>query len=264
MPASASRAGRRAPALFADRIFTLLLASQIVLLAVALIFTPTVIDVLAPGFAHDPGRYALAVELTRITFPYLLLITLVTLYGGILNALQRFAAAAAAPILLNLSIIVALLLAAFFPTAGHAAAWGVLISGVLQALLVGGDCLARRRADAAALAAARCRRAAFFRALGPATVGSAGVQLALFADTIIASFLPAGALSALYYADRLNQLADRRHRHRRRHGRSCRKWRGGSRPATTRALLMRRTAPSNSRCCCRSPVLPPSSPFPSC
>ena len=130
----AARAGQ-----FADRIFTLLLASQIVLLAVALIFTPAVIDVLAPGFARDPGRFALAVELTRITFPYLLLITLVTLYGGILNALQRFAAAAAAPILLNLSLMLALALAAFFPTAGHAAAWGVLVAGILEFLLVAGD-----------------------------------------------------------------------------------------------------------------------------
>jgi len=197
----AARAGQ-----FADRIFTLLLASQIVLLAVALVFTPAVIGVLAPGFSRDPGRYALAVELTRITFPYLLLITLVTLYGGILNALQRFAAAAAAPILLNLSLILALALAAFFPTAGHAAAWGVLLAGILEFLLVAGD---------AGLAGvltkfrwpeldADVRQ--FFRALGPATLGSAGVQLALFADTIIASFLPAGALSALYYADRLNQL----------------------------------------------------------
>jgi putative peptidoglycan lipid II flippase len=190
----------------ADRVFTLLLASQIVLLAVALIFTPAVIDVLAPGFSDDPQRHALAVSLTRITFPYLLLITLVTLYGGILNALQRFAAAAAAPILLNLSIITALLLVVFFPGAGHAAAWGVLISGALQAMLVGGDAwrmgvlpvLRRPTLDA------DVRQ--FFRALGPATVGSAGVQLALFADTIIASFLPAGAISALYYADRLNQL----------------------------------------------------------
>src|SRR5512146_403048 len=124
---------------FADRIFTLLLASQIVLLTLALLFTPAVIDVLAPGFSHDPGRFALAVELTRITFPYLLLITLVTLYGGILNALQRFAAAAAAPILLHLSLIVALALAAFFPTAGHAAAWGVLVAGVLEFLLVAAD-----------------------------------------------------------------------------------------------------------------------------
>jgi putative peptidoglycan lipid II flippase len=198
--------GPERAALFADRIFTILLASQIVLLAIALIFTPAVIDVLAPGFANDPERYRLAVELTRITFPYLLLITLVTLYGGILNALQRFAAAAAAPILLNFSLIVALLIAVYFPTPGHAAAWGVLVSGVLQALLVGGDAFRQR-------VLARLRRPRldadirqFFRALGPATLGSAGVQLALFADTVIASFLPAGALSALYYADRLNQL----------------------------------------------------------
>ncbi len=197
----AERAG-----LFADRIFTLLLASQVVLLAVALVFTSGVIEVLAPGFANDPERFALSTELTRITFPYLLLITLVTLYGGILNALQRFASAAAAPILLNLSMIVALLLAVYFPTAGHAAAWGVMISGILQAMLVGGDtwrvgALPRLRAfkwDADVKQ--------FFKALVPATVGSAGVQLALFADTIIASFLPAGAVSALYYADRLNQL----------------------------------------------------------
>jgi putative peptidoglycan lipid II flippase len=197
----AARAG-----LFADRIFTLLLASQIILLGVALAFTPAVIDVLAPGFARDPVRYALAVDLTRITFPYLLLVTLVTLYGGILNALQRFAAAAAAPILLNISLVVALALAAFFPTAGHAAAWGVLVAGVLEFLLVAGD--ATRAGSLAVFRRpqldADVRQ--FFRALGPATVGSAGVQLALFADTIIASFLPAGALSALYYADRLNQL----------------------------------------------------------
>src|SRR5262245_1328588 len=191
---------------FADRIFTLLLASQIILLAVALIFTPAVINVLAPGFARDPARFALAVELTRITFPYLLLVTLVTLYGGILNALHRFAAAAAAPIFLNLSLIVALMLAAFFPTAGHAAAWGVLVAGILEFLLVAGDAgrvgvLAKLRWPELDSDVRR-----FFRALGPAVVGSAGVQLALFADTIIASFLPAGALSALYYADRINQL----------------------------------------------------------
>ena len=192
--------------LFADRIFTLLLTTQLVLLAVALIFTPAVIDVLAPGFVNDPVRYPLAVELTRITFPYLLLITLVTLYAGILNTIQRFAAAAAAPILLNLSLIVALLLAAFFPNAGHAAAWGVLISGFLQALLVGGDTWRAGVLPRLRWPELDADVRAFFRALGPATVGSAGVQLALFADTIIASFLPTGAVSALYYADRLNQL----------------------------------------------------------
>src|SRR5476651_2858397 len=191
---------------FADRIFTLLLASQVVLLAVALTFTPAVIDILAPGFARDPGRFALAVDLTRITFPYMLLVTLVTLYGGILNSLQRFAAAAAAPILLNISLVMALALAAFFPTAGHAAAWGMLIAGVLEFLLLAGDAWRAGVMTALRWPELDADVRKFFRALGPATVGSMGVQLALFADTIIASFLAAGALSALYYADRLNQL----------------------------------------------------------
>src|SRR5205807_6944478 len=172
--------------LFADRIFTLLVASQMALLIVALVFMPWVVAALAPGFTQDPGRFALAVELTRITFPYLLLMTLVTLYGGILNALNRFAAAAAAPILLNVTMLVTLALAALFPTAGHAAAWGVLIAGCFELLLVAGD-------TAWSDAIARIRRPRwdadmrrFFVALGPAVIGSAGVQLSLFADTIIA------------------------------------------------------------------------------
>ena len=191
---------------FGDRIFTLLLASQIVLLFLALAFTPQAIELLAPGFSREPQQFALAVSLTRITFPYLLLITLVTLWGGILNALHRFAAAAAAPILLNVTMMATLALAYWFPGAGYAAAWGVLISGVLQALLVGSDTIA-----AGVMTSLRALQwdkdvQRFFKALLPATLGSAGTQLALFADTIIASFLSAGAISALYYADRIDQL----------------------------------------------------------
>ena len=192
--------------LFADRIFTLLFAVEAVLLVVALVFTPTVIGLLAPGLSRDPGRFTLAVELTRITFPYLLLVSLVTLYGGILNALHRFAAAASAPILLNLAMMATLALASFFPTAGHAAAWGVLAAGCLEVALVAAD--ARRNKVLPSFRAFALdddvRR--FFKALGPATIGSGGTQIALFADTIIGSFLAAGALSAIYYADRLNQL----------------------------------------------------------
>src|SRR5882724_4268092 len=192
--------------LFADRVFALLFASNVVLLAVALVFTPVVIALLAPGFSKEPEQFALAVELTRITFPYLLLVSLVTLYSGILNALSRFAAAAAAPVFLNLTIMATLAVAFAFPTPGHAAAWGVFIAGILEVLLVGGDALRN-----GVMPAFRWPRwdedvKRFFKALVPATIGSAGVQLALFADTIIATFLPVGALSALYYADRLNQL----------------------------------------------------------
>src|SRR5256886_4618562 len=192
--------------LFADRGFTILFGLLGLLVIVALIFTPAVISLLAPGFSEDPGRFTLAVELTRITFPYLLLMSLVTLYGGILNAVSRFAAAAAAPILLNVSMMATLAVAIFFPRPGHAAAWSVLIAGILETLLVGGDTLRN-----GVMAVFRWPKwdqdvKRFFTALGPATIGSAGTQIALFAATIIASFLAAGALSALYYADRLNQL----------------------------------------------------------
>jgi putative peptidoglycan lipid II flippase len=192
--------------LFASRIFTLLLLSQIVLLIMAWLFMPQVIAVLAPGFVDDPARGELAIALTRITFPYLLLITLVTLYGGMLNVMHRFAAAAAAPVFLNLSMIMTLALAALFPSAGYAAAWGVLLAGFLEFFLLAQD--AARSGILPKFAAPKLDEdvRAFFRALGPATIGSMGTQIALFADTIIATFLAAGALSALYYADRLNQL----------------------------------------------------------
>src|SRR5262245_49506065 len=192
--------------LLADRVFTLLMASQVVLLLIALAFTPAVITLLAPGFAKDPAQFALAVELTRITFPYLMMISVVTLYSGILNALGRFATAAAAPILLNVSIVATLIVAFLFPTAGHAAAWGVFIAGCLEVLLLTLDVTRQ-----GALPAFRWPRLdeelkLFLKRFGPATLASAETQIALFADTIIATFLAAGALSALYYADRLNQL----------------------------------------------------------
>jgi putative peptidoglycan lipid II flippase len=198
--------GARAANDFGDRIFTLLFLSQVVLLALALAFTPQVIELLAPGFSREPQQFALAVSLTRITFPYLLLITLVTLWSGILNALHRFAAAAAAPILLNITMMATLALAYWFPSAGHAAAWGVLISGVLQVFLVAGDSLYARVMTSFRVPRWDKDVRRFFKALLPATLGSAGTQLALFADTIIASFLSAGAISALYYADRIDQL----------------------------------------------------------
>lgn len=192
--------------LFADRIFTLLLTVQAALLVIAWLFMPQVIALLAPGFVDDPQRGELAIALTRITFPYLLLVTLVTLYGGMLNVMHRFATAAAAPIFLNLSMMLTLALAAFFPNAGYAAAWGVLLAGFLEFFLLAGD--AGRSGVLPKFSAIKLDEdvRAFFRALGPATVGSMGTQIALFADTIIATFLAAGALSALYYADRLNQL----------------------------------------------------------
>jgi len=200
------RGGAEAASLFANRIFTLLFVTQLVLLVVAWLFMPQAISILAPGFSDDPAQRELAISLTRITFPYLLLITLVTLYGGILNVMHRFASAAAASIFLNLAMMMTLALAAFFPTAGHAAAWGVLISGFMQYFLLAAD--AARTGVLPKFTPLKLDDdvRSFFRTLVPATLGSMGTQVALFADTIIATFLASGALSALYYADRLNQL----------------------------------------------------------
>src|ERR1700710_2761537 len=164
--------GETSARLFANRIFTLLFISQVVLLAVALLFMPQAMSILAPGFTDDADQRRLAIELTRITFPYLLLITLVTLYGGMLNVMHRFASAAAASIFLSLSMMVTLALAAFFPGAGYAAAWGVLIAGVLEFFLLAAD--AWRSGILPRFAWPRLDEdiRAFFRALGPATVGS--------------------------------------------------------------------------------------------
>src|SRR5258708_4879883 len=114
--------GEQVAGLFANRIFTLLFVSQLILLGMAWLFMPQAMSLLAPGFTDDAEQRRLAIDLTRITFPYLLLITLVTLYGGMLNVMHRFASAAAASIFLNLAMMMTLALAAFFPTAGHAAA----------------------------------------------------------------------------------------------------------------------------------------------
>ena len=191
---------------FASQIFTLLLASQIVLLALAWAFAPQLVALLAPGFADQPEKFDLAVSLTRITFPYLLFISLVTLHTGALNANRRFAVGAFAPVLLNVAMMAALALAFLFPSAAHASAWGVTVSGVLQFAWLTWS--AHRAGALGVLTRPRWTPdvGRFFAALGPAVIGSAGFQIAVFADTIIASLLPTGAVSSIYYADRIYQL----------------------------------------------------------
>src|SRR5947207_5676966 len=173
--------GETSARLFAGRIFTLLFFSQLALLIVAWLFMPQAMSILAPGFSDDSEQRRLAIELTRVTFPYLLLITLVTLYGGMLNVMHRFASAAAAPIFLSISMIATLALAALFPSAGHAAAWGVLIAGVLEFLLLAGDAARSGLLPKFAPLKLDDDVRTFFRVLGPSTVGSIGMLGALFA-----------------------------------------------------------------------------------
>ena len=200
------RGGEAVAAAFRSTILSWSLVANGILLVVTLTATGWVVAILAPGLTDDPRQWELAVALTRITYPYLACMAVVTLLSGVLNAHDRFAAAAAAPILLNVAMTAALLLAFAFPTAAHAAAWGVVVGGVLQVVFVAAACakgglrirLSLPRLDPAVMT--------FFRRFGPAILGAGGVQIAIFADTIIATFLPIGSLSYLYYADRLYQL----------------------------------------------------------
>ncbi len=198
--------GERSAHVFSNQIFTLLLASQVVLLALAWIFMPTLVDLLAPGFRRDPEKFALTVTMTRITFPYLLFITVVTLQSGTLNANGRFAAAAFAPVLLNLTTVAFLGGAVLFPNAGIAASFGTTVSGLLQVLMTGYAAWRAGLLETLARPELTDDVRRFFARLGPAVIGSAGTQIAMFADTIIASMLPTGGVSSIYYADRMYQL----------------------------------------------------------
>lgn len=171
------------------------------------IFMPWVLYVLAPGFSTNPGKFALAVSLTRIMFPYLFFVCLTALFSGVLNAMGKFAAAAAAPVLFNVfSIAFMLALTPYLPNPGYALAWGVTVSGVAQLVLL---LVAIRRAGMRVRLprprlTPRIRK--LFRRMAPGLVGAGVTQLNVSIDIIIGTLLPAGSVSLLYYADRVNQL----------------------------------------------------------
>jgi putative peptidoglycan lipid II flippase len=191
---------------FAGMIGVLLTFFLLIVTGLAMVYMPALISWLAPGFTARPEAFELAVILTRITFPYLILVSLVTLVSGVLNAHERFIAAAAAPVLLNLSIIGAVLMAWLFPNGAYAAAWGVLIAGVLELVLVVWAAVRARILPRPTWPQQTPEVRRFFKTLAPATVGSMGTQLAMFVDTILVTFLAVGGASAIYYADRLYQL----------------------------------------------------------
>ena len=193
-------------ALFADRVFSWQMAAQFVLLIAALIFMPGIVHVLAPGFANHADQFALTVSLARITFPYLILTVVAIQLSAMLNAIEKFWAAAAWSNFQNLGMIATLVLWHWFPNAAYAAAWGVLAGGFAQLFFM----LWAAREHGLSLRISWPRWtpeiAEFFKALGAVTIGAASVFIAPFIDTVIASFLPIGSRTALYYADRINQL----------------------------------------------------------
>ncbi|MEM6781805.1 MAG: murein biosynthesis integral membrane protein MurJ, partial [Pseudomonadota bacterium] len=195
---------------FASVAFAVMLAILVPFTLLALWAMPWIIYGIAPGFSGDEVRYPLAVELSRVTFPYLLLMSLTALLGGVLNARSRFAPFAAAPILFNVCLIIALLLSPQFEgmieSVGHGLAWGVFAAGVVQFLWL---LYAIKRAKVGLrlkLPRLNADIKKLFALMGPGVIGAGVMHINLFADLILASLLPAGSISYLYYADRLNQL----------------------------------------------------------
>ncbi len=176
---------------------------------IGIIAAPILVLVLAPGFLAEPGKYGLAVQMLRITFPYLLFISLVAMAAGILNTHGRFGAAAFTPVLLNLSLIgAAVWLAPRMQQPAVALAWGVFIAGVVQ-LVFQIPFLRRIRMLPRPRLALRERHDGVkrvFKLMLPAIFGVSVAQLNMLVNTLLASFLVTGSISWLFYSDRLMEF----------------------------------------------------------
>ena len=190
-----------------DHVASLLL---LVLLAVTLIgmaAAPLLVYISAPGFAADTGKFALTVDLTRITFPYILFMSLVALSGGILNTWSRFAVPAFTPVLLNVAMIgMALFAAPCFERPILALGWAVFLGGALQLAF---QIPHLRRINMLPCFALDWKDPGVRRILklmAPALLGVSVAQVSLLINTVFASFLGTGSVSWLYYADRLMEF----------------------------------------------------------
>ena len=192
---------------FAEQCFSVLSLILIFFIIIGEIYMPIATQIMAPGFSDFPGKMDLTITLSRITFPYLFFIALVSLQSGVLNGLDRFAAAAGTPVLLNITAILSLIfLIPYCSTPGHAMAWGVFLSGIVQFLWL----------------VYSVSKVGFFlkpvwpklskdvilmlKRVGPGAIGAGVYQLNLVINTLIASRASNGAVSYLNYADRVNQL----------------------------------------------------------
>jgi putative peptidoglycan lipid II flippase len=205
--AALAEGGKPAVRAFAEEAYAALAAVLLAFVVLGEIFMPALMTLIAPGFENEPGKFELVVALTRITFPYLLFISLVALQGGLLNTVDRFAAAAATPILLNLFLIAALLAMKWFGWhGGHVLAWALTAAGIAQFVWLMASCSragVRLRLRLPRLTPA-VRQTLII--MGPGVVGAGVTQLNLLISTSLASLLPSGSVSFLYYADRLVQL----------------------------------------------------------
>ncbi len=191
---------------FADDILSSLLLILLFIITLAEIFTPYLIYIIAPGFLGDQIKFDLAVELTRITFPFLLFVSLSSFFAGILNSNNKFAAAAAAPIILNIVLILSLIYS-YTQDLEYVKqlSYGVTIAGTIQLLFL--IYVTQKFYNPAINFSLKFSNKVrfFFKKLLPSILSSGVTQINILVGTIIASF-QSGAVSYLYYADRVYQI----------------------------------------------------------
>ncbi|GAB5413070.1 MAG: murein biosynthesis integral membrane protein MurJ [Congregibacter sp.] len=199
--------GQAAVKALLDRVAGVLGGTLLLLTVICVAASPLVAGLFAPGFVAQPEKFAVTANLIRITFPYLMLISLTGMCGAVLNSYGRFAVPAFTPVLLNVSLIAAALLAApHFDRPVFALAWGVFLAGVVQLLfqlpfMYRLDLVPRPIWDTRDPGVRQ-----IMTLMVPALFGVSVSQINLLLDTVIASFLPTGSVSWLYYSDRLTEL----------------------------------------------------------
>jgi putative peptidoglycan lipid II flippase len=198
--------GKESARRFAEQAMSVLLSVLLAFTILAQIFMPALMHVIAPGFVGRPAKFAMAVQFTQVCFPYLLFMSLTALQGGVLNSLGRFAHAAAAPIMLNVTMILALVVVA--PSTGLtglALSWAMAIAGIIQFLWMVIAC--HRAGIGLRLPWPRLTPGVkrLLTLMVPGIIGSSVMQINLLVGTMVATSQPA-AVSYLYYADRIYQL----------------------------------------------------------
>jgi putative peptidoglycan lipid II flippase len=191
---------------FADDILGSLLIILILIVTVIEIFTPYLVYIIAPGFVEDDVKFNLAVELTRITFPFLLFVSLSSFFSGILNSNSKFAAAAAAPIILNIVLILSLAFSYKLDlNFARPLSYGVTLAGIFQLIFLFFVTLKFYKPTLTFKFKTDSKIKFFFKKLIPSIFSSGITQINILIGTVIASF-ETGAVSYLYYADRIYQI----------------------------------------------------------
>ena len=191
---------------FADDVLGALLIILLLIVTIVEIFTPYLIYIIAPGFIENQIKFDLAVELTRITFPFLFFVSLSSFFAGILNSNNKFAAAAAAPIILNVVLISSLIISYYFElNFAKQLSYGVTFAGLIQLTFLIYITLKFYKPDLIFNLKLSNKVKFFFRKLLPSILSSGITQINILVGTIIASF-QSSAVSYLYYADRVYQI----------------------------------------------------------